>query len=304
MGDSSSDEYAADDDRPAFQWTELIAAPSAGAPNVRHHRFVDLGPWGRRGEPRRTGYERNWARSGSQMDDVVEEQLPGVVAQIRAGEVTHVYLSGTGNEWGNPTQSPFLIRDIYSSPDGGVTGGRSGRSVASLMRQVFEYYEECMERIAPIVPGALVVAMPAHWNELPQLRAAFPDPARRAYVGAAIDHLQSLIEARAAEINQQQGRTAIHLTTYDALLATYYGTDDGRTITVAGVPLIYTSNAPNGEPNYVMIAPQSAVPHLGTIANGVIANTFIAAANRLDNVDITPFTSQEMRENAGIFAGP
>lgn len=298
LGDSSSDEYRADDDRPALNYTELLAAPSPGSPPVAHHRGVDAGEWGRRGEPRREGFANVWARSSSTMREVVREQLPGVLDQIGRGEVTHVYLSATGNEWA--TRDPFLIRTIYESPDGGMTTS-DGVLVSRRVQELFELYAECIDSLAPAAAG-VVVAMPAQWQDLPQLRQILPDGSRRSYIGAAIDDLNRRIRAHSSAINEQLGRTAVVTTTYDAVLRTHYASDDGATIEIAGVRLDYTRNAPRGEPGFLLIAPDSrnGSPHLGTVANGAIANTFIAAANQLPGVTIEPFSDREIRENAGL----
>src|SRR6185295_5345010 len=67
MGDSGSDEYRADDNRggayaaTTLNWVELLV----------RFRGLDFGPWATWGEPRRTGYEYNWARSGARAADVI-----------------------------------------------------------------------------------------------------------------------------------------------------------------------------------------------------------------------------------------
>lgn len=232
------------------------------------------------------------------MREVVDEQLPGVLDQIASGEVTHVYLSATGNEWA--TRAPNLIATIYQSPDGGVTTS-DGIPVARRMNDLYNLYAECIDALAPEAVG-VAVAMPGQWQELPQLQRVLTDEARRDYVGSAIDQLNGMIEAHAARINEQLGRTAVVTTTYDARLRTHYASDDGRSIEIAGVRLDYTREAPGGEPGFLLIAPDSrnGSPHLGTVANGVIANTFIAAANRLPGISIEPFSDREIRENAGL----
>ena len=61
MGDLFYDEYQADDQRGGdfhavtFNLVEIL----------ERTRDFNLGPWGTWGEPRRTGYEYNWARSGA-----------------------------------------------------------------------------------------------------------------------------------------------------------------------------------------------------------------------------------------------
>lgn len=301
LGDSNSDEYNADDNRPAHNWTEMLAAPSPGAPALEHHRGLDLGTWGTRSEPRRRGYANNYARSGATMVDVVASQLTLVEARVANGEITHVVMFGTGNEWGNPFQD-FYIDRIYNSPDGGVTDSQ-GANIDGLMNAVAGRYTTVMDTIVGAgLIGGMVVVMPPRWDIFPVLLLNYTNPTRLGYVGAAVEHCNGLIEAHAASVNAAAGRTVVATTTLDALWREAYATDDGTHITIAGVPLIYTSDALNGEPNYFAIAPQTAIPHPGTIAQGALANTVIAAANQLPGVQVEPFSDREIRENAGIFA--
>src|SRR5690606_31954417 len=124
LGDSNSDEYRGSDARGAGtewedvtrNWTELLASPNGAAPVPTHPRDLDMGAWGSHGEPRRTGYAQVWARSGAELSDVIDDQLAGLVAQVEAGDVTHVIIQATVNEW-----TVAGITPIYNSPDGGVT---------------------------------------------------------------------------------------------------------------------------------------------------------------------------------------
>src|SRR3989344_320275 len=98
MSDSSSDEYRADDNRAGgtqwelttLAWTELL----------EKYRGFNLGSWGTRGEPRRTGYEYNWARTGAEAADVVfAGQHTGVASQAQSGLVNIVYFQIGNNDF-------------------------------------------------------------------------------------------------------------------------------------------------------------------------------------------------------------
>lgn len=82
VGDSTQDEYAApENNRPAVNWVEHLVR--SGLP---------VGTWGGWGEPRRNGYEFNWARSGAVSYNALVDQVPGVLSQIQSGRVSHVLM--------------------------------------------------------------------------------------------------------------------------------------------------------------------------------------------------------------------
>lgn len=83
VGDSTQDEYQApENSRPAYNWVEVLART----------RDLPLGNWGTWGGSRRTGYEFDWALSGATSADALNNQVPGVAAQLRNGTVSHVLL--------------------------------------------------------------------------------------------------------------------------------------------------------------------------------------------------------------------
>src|SRR5262245_53914065 len=83
LGDSFSDEYQADDARgglyskTTLNWVEQLALT----------RGLNFGKWGTWGEPRRTGYEYNWARSGATADSMITSgQHTGLAKQVAEGK--------------------------------------------------------------------------------------------------------------------------------------------------------------------------------------------------------------------------
>src|SRR5688572_25679629 len=89
MGDSNTDEYRANDNRggsyaaTTLNWLEQLVAK----------RGVQAGSWGTWGEPRRSGYKYNWARSGATAGSMIANgQHTGLAQQITAGEVQYVII--------------------------------------------------------------------------------------------------------------------------------------------------------------------------------------------------------------------
>src|SRR5688572_10558042 len=96
MGDSNTDEYRADDNRGGFyaattlNWVEQLVA----------RRRLQFGPWGSWGEPRRTGFKYNWARSGVTAESMIRSaQHLGLAQQVAAGEVGYAIIFVGSNDF-------------------------------------------------------------------------------------------------------------------------------------------------------------------------------------------------------------
>lgn len=297
LGDSQTDEYHGDDQRggeTVLNWLELLVVT----------RGLDFGEWSNRsrGEPRRRGYAHNWARSSANMGDVVELQLEGLAQQVEAGEVTHVVLFATSNEW--MVRAPLLVQAIYDSPDGGITDARGNpnagnvRAISGAMITVIDRIAQALERAGS--PGGLVVLTQFDFVRHPLMVELLPDPVRRAYVSSTLDAIHQRVATHAEAINEAAGRTVVSVARSDEELRPVWSTADGRYVTAAGVRLDYTRHTTNGDPHYLALAPTGGSPHMGTIGNGVYARAFIEAANRLDGVEIDQLTDEEIREVAGL----
>src|ERR1700761_8111520 len=90
MGDSNSDEYrAAENDRGG----KYAATTLNWIEQLQRYRGVDVGSWGKWSSPRRSGYEYDWALTGSTAEDVVATgQATGLAQQVAAGKINTVVL--------------------------------------------------------------------------------------------------------------------------------------------------------------------------------------------------------------------
>lgn len=100
-GDSLSDEYAAESYNYATNWVEALAETTS----------LKFGSFGSYAEPRRTGYEFNWARSGADSSSLLAQGQPfGLSQQVEAGDVSHVVLAIGQNDF-----QPNPLGGAYSS---------------------------------------------------------------------------------------------------------------------------------------------------------------------------------------------
>jgi phospholipase/lecithinase/hemolysin len=93
LGDSYSDEYRfyPPDRTAARNWVDILHT----------QRLVSFGPFttANRGEPRDQGYAYNWARSGATSTDMVQNQLPGLAAQVASGDIRYATILIGGNDY-------------------------------------------------------------------------------------------------------------------------------------------------------------------------------------------------------------
>ena len=297
LGDSQTDEYHGDDRRggeTVLNWLELLVVT----------RDLDFGEWSEasRGEPRRRGFEYNWARSGARMSEVVADQVEGLAGQIESGAVTHAVLFSTANEWVN--RSPWLMNAIYESPDGGVTDA-TGIPVAQRVSEISGRIILVMDRLTGAVRsagtgGGVVILTPMDYVRHPAVAVALGDATRRGRVSGAIEEIHEIVSARGEAINEAAGRTVVVVRRVDEDFRDVWSSADDRFVTAAGVQLDYTRDTTTGDPEHLALASTGGSPHLGTIGNGVLAQTFIDAANQLPGINIRQLTDSEIRAVAGF----
>ncbi len=106
MGDSLSDEYRfyPPDRSQARNWVELLGAK----------RVINFGAFSlrSRGEPRNAGFADNWARSDATTSDMLANQLPGLLDQVRSGQVSVATVIIGDNDFRN-----FLLQAPSQSSD-------------------------------------------------------------------------------------------------------------------------------------------------------------------------------------------
>ena len=93
LGDSYTDEYRfyPPNLSLARNWVEILAAT----------RGIDFGSFTTksRGEPRNQGFAFNWARYDATSENMIQNQLPGLSAQVAAGQVKYAWIFIGGNDF-------------------------------------------------------------------------------------------------------------------------------------------------------------------------------------------------------------
>lgn len=278
LGDSNSDEYRADDNRggeyaaTTFNWMELLVLK----------RGLNFGPWGDWGEPRRTGYKYNWARSGATAASLLSSgQHTGLAKQVASGEVSHVLLWIGTNDF-HPTNGTY--REIYD-------GTLSDQAVQAKIDQFLADVTTAVDTVLAAGEVKIIIVTVADPGPVPSILVAFPDAAKRQRVTAAIDEINLGIKALAA----QRGLVVADATKYvDTLLGRM---DDQGQLRIGGELITFMEKG--DEPHHVLLG--DSIGHIGTVTSSSVANVlFIEPFNQYGGLDIPLFSDEEALENAGL----
>lgn len=173
LGDSGSDEFRADDDRggehasTTLNWAELLV----------RYRGLNLGPWGKWNEPRRSGYAYNWARSGATTADIVRSgQVAGLSQQVAAGKVSTVVLMVGANDFA-----------IWNGSYEAVYEGRiRGSALKSKLQAILENIHDAVDEIQAAGPTKIFVATLIDRGVAARFQKAFPDAIKRRRITDAV----------------------------------------------------------------------------------------------------------------------
>jgi hypothetical protein len=275
IGDSSSDEFRADDNRggayaaTTLNWVELLV----------RYRGLDAGPWGTWGGSRRTGYEYNWARSGARAADLISQgQADGLAQQVAEGRIAWALLMVGTNDFGTSTYT-----DIYN-------GTLSGPALSAMIDGIVASITQAVDTVRAGGPVLLLVTnIPTTTGINPAVLSMFPDPARRQLVTDAMVAVNMGIEAALA----QRGLPMVDL---DALGAGFFARVDASGNMNVGGELI-SLFVPGDEPHHGLLGDNH---HAGTVMQGLIANYFLDHLAAAGGPSIPTFTDAELLANAGI----
>ncbi len=279
LGDSFYDEYQGTDGRGGeyhavtFNLVELLA----------RDRGFHFGAWGEWGEPRREGYQYNWARSGATSSSMIEMgQHTGLAEQIAEGRVTFVFIGVGGNDF-SPYYGNFFER-IY-------TGDMSDDELADKVAAAIANLTLAVDTVQQAGAQGVAITMFTQWNLDPTVYTLFPDANRRQRVAQAIDAVNAGLQAMAAE----RGVAVIDQNQYGTEVILPHLSSEGF-LDFGGEPIDFLHHG--DEPHHSRLADQQ---HLGTIMSGLTANYyFIDTLNRSFGQAIAPLSEEEILREAGL----
>ena len=282
IGDSTADEYRADNPRggdygnTTFNWVELLV----------RERAINVGSWGERPEPRRSGYEFNWARSGATSESMLSAgQHSGVAQQVGAGQVSHVIIQIGVND--------FYYNDVALA----VYDGRlSGEPLQLFLDGIVSNVQQAVQAVKSAGENRVILSATQDLLSagiLPGMREVFPDATG----------WQRLVDAFAYVnhgLREVAAREAVTFFDFNAALQAEleprFGPTGREYLVVGGEQIDITTKG--NDPLHLFIDDEFA--HFGTVFSGLIANLYVAEMNAVFGTAFEPFSDDEILRIAGV----
>ena len=289
IGDSLTDEY---DDQSfggyARNWLELLA----------EERDVDLGPTameagqpgGTWGEPRRTGYQENWARSSADTDSAITQGQHTGCANGAARGVTHAVVFIGANDFRPgfpPTDNSYVYNAIYNG--------------AWTPQQIEDHLDDSIADLGTLLDpleGAgfrIAVGNAIDFGSTPAVEAIFPNAAFRDRVTAVLTDFSDRVRQLAADR---------HLAFVDLLRfgkAVFGENTAPRATLLVGNVAINLNGFSGSSGNNSAFVEDGVHPH--TVAQGIVANVWLVALDQHLGACVPPFSEQELLAHNGLAYG-
>lgn len=278
LGDSTSDEYRADDARggeygeTTLNWVEQLA----------NTRGLNFGPWGSWGEPRRSGYEYNWARTGATINTMITSgQHTGLAEQVAAGKVSFVIV-WIGNNDFHLKNGPY--EEIYS-------GKMSDADLQKKVDQAVRELTTAMDTVLQAGDVKMGVVAITDQGLAPEARLLFPDSKKRQRVTDTINTINS----RVKEFADAHGVIMLDSNAFGQYLFSHVDMLGNFEFGGEKISVVLKSD----EPHHLQLGDH--IGHAGTVLSGLVANTlFIEPFNQAFGLELSPLTEEEILQNAGI----
>jgi len=273
LGDSQSDEYRADDARggdystTTMNWVELLAS----------YRHLNFGSWVRNGEPRRTGYEYNFARTGATAYSLIASaQDTGAAELIKEGKVNAVVIYIGANDF-----APYITQDGYQQIyDGTLTDAQVLEKVNNIVANI----TTAIEVMKDAGKASIILVKIPDWGAHLGVQVAFPFPDQRARVTQAIQSANDKLQKVADEYG---------IATIDPNAFYQDFVNAGYKVENVKLQLFVL----NDDPKNVFL--DDGI-HMGTVLNGLFANKVIETLDTNYGAGIQEFSDSEILANAGI----
>jgi lysophospholipase L1-like esterase len=286
MGDSLSDEYAeASYGSYAENWVEQLVI----------HGGIDAGPTalqagqsgGTWGEPRRTGYEYNWARAGANSDTLLSGgQHTGLAGLVTSEGIAYAVLAIGANDF-HPQTAAY--QSIYA-------GSWSSTQIDAYVNQLLDNIEDALDTVLPTGVRLVLVNVP-DYGVTPTVQFYFPDPARRQLVSDVIQQVNSGIDAIA------QARLLAVVDMFGATLAIFgpHGSPNAvLTLGNVAIDLLASDTASGGNPTAGFV--HDGI-HPNTTLQGIMANTLLEGLDIGYNANLPLFSEAEILAHRGLAYG-
>lgn len=276
VGDSQADEYRADDSR------GLTYAPTTlnWVEELHKYRSLNFGPWGSWGEPRRTGYEYNFARTGATVNSMfVSSQVEGLRDEIKKGKVNVAIIAIGANDF-----APYITPDGY---DALYNNTVSETAMLRKKNQIVSDIRTAIDVLQSSGDVRIILVLIPDWGNHLGVRLVFPLPESRRRV-------TDLVEATNADLMKLADERGIVTVNPNTFYRSVFA--DSQTEMRLG-KYTFTTIIPGDDPRSLFL--DDGI-HAGTVLNGLFANQIIIALNRTMGTSIRPFSHEEIIRMSGL----
>lgn len=289
IGDSLTDEY---DDQNfggyARNWLELLV----------EERGVEVGPTaaqagqpgGTWGEPRRAGYQDNWARSGADTDTAIAQgQHTGLAGGVVRG-VTHALVFIGNNDFRPgfpPTDNSFPYNAIYNG--------------AWTPQQIEAHVDDAITDLGALITPLenagyrIAVANALDFGSTPAVELVFPNATNRDRVTAVLEDFSD----RVRQLAEDRHLTFVDLFGFGK--AAFGPNTAPRATLLVGNVAINLNQISSSTGTPAAFVEDGVHPH--TVAQGIIANIWLAALDQHLGACVPPFTEAELLAHNGLAYG-
>lgn len=272
LGDSYTDEYQfyPPDRSVARNWVEMLHSLRG----VSFGKFTTQS----RGEPRDQGFAYNWARSDATSVDMINNQLPGLTAQVAAGQVKYAWIFIGGNDY------LHLLDDIRA---GKIAPASIPAAIVGKTAQLEKDFVTAVETLLAANPNVkLVVSTLPDIINVPLARAAALSNPLYAQVIAGVDKgvasYNTLIRSIAA------GSTRVALVDLQQVTQQAASSPTG-TIQFGGATINLL--VPSDDYHSFFLGDYI---HIGTVAQGIVADEFALSVDQKFGSQLFPPAPQEI----------
>jgi hypothetical protein len=257
LGDSYTDEYRTYNDarHSARNWVELLAMT---------HR-ADFGPFSARslGPPRDQGYLNDWALSGATSDEMVQQQLPGLTAQVASGQVQVAWVFIGADDL------LYDLQALATTNSSSLTPSSIPSELTGIFAHIGTNTALAVDTLLAANPSAkVVVATLPDVGELPivrQVTAVFPQAqALLPFVTLATQQYDAQLKATFA------GNPRVAIADFASLANSLSQQASGGSFAFGGTTIDVTQ--PSDNFRHLFLADGI---HIGTIGQGLLADLFL-----------------------------
>jgi hypothetical protein len=272
LGDSYTDEYRfyPPDLSHARNWVEILSAT----------RKVDFGTFRTksRGEPRDQGFAFNWARYGATSIDMIRNQLPGLAAQVAAGQVKYAWIFIGANDF------LYFLRNVEN---GSIPLAAAPTMIPQIESQLAANFTTAVHTLLDASPNVkLVIATLPDVSTLPIVQMALAIAPQAGPIVA--DTSQAIAAYNATIQSVAAGNSRIALVDL-AGQATELSALGSASVPFGGA-VIHLTNPADSYHDFFL----ADGLHIGTVGQGLIANDFIMAIDADFGTRVAPLTPRQI----------